>query len=155
MKAKLKHRKAKQSDLKTIISLLLQDELGKIREESSDEGNSRYLEAFEKINADPNQYLMIVELAEEIVGTCHLTIMPSLTFVGSARMQIEAVRVGEQYRGQKIGEWMIQQAISYGKLRGASIFQLTSNKSRGQAIKFYEKLGFESTHEGMKLYIEE
>ena len=70
-------------------------------------------------------------------------------------MQIEAVRVDERYRGQKIGEWMIQQAISYGKSNGASIFQLTSNKSREEAIKFYEKLGFESTHEGMKLYIEE
>ena len=106
MKAKLKHRKAKQSDLKIIVSLLLQDELGKIREESADEGNSRYLEAFEKIAADPNQYLMVVELEEEIVGTCHLTIMPSLTFVGSTRMQIEVVRVDERYRGQKIGEWI-------------------------------------------------
>ena len=155
MKPKLKHRKAKLSDLKIIVSLLLQDELGKIREESADEGNSRYLEASEKIAADPNQYLMVVELEEEIVGTCHLTIMPSLTFVGSTRMQIEAVRVDERYRGQKIGEWMIQQVINYGKSKGASIFQLTSNKSREEAIKFYEKLGFESTHEGMKLYIEE
>ena len=81
--------------------------------------------------------------------------MHSLTFVGSTRMQIEAVRVDERHRGRKIGEWIIQQAISYGKSNGASIFQLTSNKSRVQAIKFYEKLGFESTHEGMKLYIEE
>ena len=154
MKAKLNHRKAKQSDLKIIVSLLLQDELGKIREDSEDVSNSRYLEAFEKIDVDPNQYLMVVELEEEIVGTCHLTLIPSLTFIGSTRMQIEAVRVDESYRGQNIGEWMIQQAISYGKLRGALIFQLTSNKIREEAIKFYEKLGFESTHEGMKLYIE-
>ena len=155
MKANLKHRKAKLSDLKIIVSLLLQDKLGKTREESTDEGNSRYLEAFEKIDTDTNQYLMVVELGEEIVGTCHLTIMPSLTFVGSTRMQIEAVRVDGRYRGKKIGEWMIQQAISYGKSYGVSIFQLTSNKSREEAIRFYEKLGFESTHEGMKLYIEE
>lgn len=155
MEEKLNHRKAKQSDLKIIVSLLFQDELGKVREELSNEIDKRYIEAFARIDADPNQYLMVVELEDKIVATCHLTIMPSLTFIGSTRMQIEAVRVCENYRGQKIGEWMIEQAISYGKSRGASIFQLTSNKKRNQSIKFYEKLGFEPTHEGLKLYISE
>lgn len=150
---KLIQRKAKQSDLREIISLLLQDELSKAREELSEELNNRYIEAFERIDVDPNQYLMVVEMEKRIVATCHLTIMPSLTFIGSTRMQIEAVRVRDEYRGQKIGEWMIKQAIIYGKSCGASIFQLTSNKKRNGVIKFYEKLGFESTHEGMKLYI--
>jgi ribosomal protein S18 acetylase RimI-like enzyme len=96
---------------------------------------------------------MVVENGGKIFGTCHLTIMPSLTFTGSTRMQIEAVRVHSNNRGQKIGEWMITEAINYGKYSGASTFQLSTNKQRSEAIKFYEKLGFKATHEGMKLYL--
>lgn len=96
---------------------------------------------------------MVVEIDKEIVGTCHLTIMPSLTFTGQTRIQIEAVRVAERCRGQKIGEWMIDAAILYAKQNGATIIQLTTNKQRDKAINFYEKLGFQSAHEGMKLYL--
>jgi ribosomal protein S18 acetylase RimI-like enzyme len=96
---------------------------------------------------------MVVENKDEIIGTCHLTIMPSLTFIGSTRMQIEAVRVADKYRGQKIGSWMFDQAIAYAKSMGVAIIQLTTNKKRRQAKKFYEKLGFEASHEGMKLYL--
>jgi ribosomal protein S18 acetylase RimI-like enzyme len=77
--------------------------------------------------------------------------MPSLTFLGSTRMQIEAVRVSEKYRGQKIGEWMFNQAIEYATANNVSIIQLTTNKKRPKAKHFYEKLGFEASHEGMKL----
>lgn len=98
---------------------------------------------------------MVVESGDEIIGTCHLTIMPSLTFIGSTHMQIEAVRVARKYRGQKIGSWMFDQAISYAKEHDVSIIQLTTNKKRPQAKHFYEKLGFESSHEGMKLYLEQ
>ncbi|WP_342278765.1 GNAT family N-acetyltransferase [Candidatus Tisiphia endosymbiont of Myopa tessellatipennis] len=72
------------------------------------------------IDSDPNQYLMIVEMNKEIVGTCHLTIMPSLTFIGSTRMQIEAVRISEKYRGQHFGEWMMSIAMKYGKSQKVS-----------------------------------
>jgi len=96
---------------------------------------------------------MVVELNSKIVGTCHLTIIPSLTFLGSTRMLIEAVRVSENYRGQKIGQWMIKSSINYGKSKGASIIQLTTNKKRIDAKRFYEHLGFEATHEEMKLYL--
>ena len=85
---------------------------------------------------------MVVEGFNEIIGTCHLIIMPSLTFTGKTRMQIEAVRVSEKYRGQQIGQLMMEQAISYGKERGAKIIQLTTNKYRPRAKKFYESLGF-------------
>ncbi len=146
------HRKAKLEDLPRIIELLLKDELGQARE-SENALDDRYTKAFHKIDADPNQYLMVVENEDEIVGTCHLTIMPSLTFTGSTRMQIEAVRVAEKYRGQKIGKWMFDQAVSYAKENGASIIQLTTNKKRPKAKNFYEKLGFEASHEGMKLYL--
>ncbi len=151
MAQKLTYRKANINDLKTIIALLIEDNLGQAREELGNELDSRYLDAFSKIDIDPNQYLMVVENGTEIVATCHLTIMPSLTFIGSTRLQIEAVRVLEKYRGQQIGQWMIKTAIDYGKFMDATIIQLTTNKKRGNAKRFYERLGFEASHEGMKL----
>lgn len=147
-------RKARVSDLQSILSLLVEDELGKSREIMTSVPDQRYIEAFNNIDSDPNQYLMVVEFDKQIVATCHLTTLYSLTFTGSTRMQIEAVRVSAKYRGQKIGEWMINSAIEYAKSRGVSIIQLTTNKSRTRAKQFYEKLGFESTHEGMKLYLD-
>ena len=149
----LTHRKAIITDLPRLIELLLEDELGAIRESKSSVVHENYIKAFHKIDSDPNQYLMVVENDDEIIGTCHLTIMPSLTFIGSTRMQIEAVRVAGKYRGQKIGSWMFDQAISYAKEHDVSIIQLTTNKKRPKAKHFYEKLGFEASHEGMKLYL--
>ena len=154
MKSALKYRKATIEDLKSIIDLLLEDELGKTRESKMRGLDPQYVDAFYRIDGDPNQYLMIVERVDEVIGTCHLTIMPSLTFTGKTRMQIEAVRVSEKYRGKKIGEWMMQQAIAYGKEHGAKIIQLTTNKRRPRAKTFYKGLGFEPSHEGMKLYLD-
>lgn len=151
----LTHRKATLNDLGSIIHLLLEDDLGQTRESKTPELDPRYGAAFQKIDSDPNQYLMVVEKAREVVATCHLTIMPSLTFTGQTRMHIEAVRVMQQYRGQKIGEWMMQEAMGYGKSKGASIIQLTTNKQRASAKHFYEKLGFVASHEGMKMYLEQ
>ena len=147
------YRKAKLEDLPRIIELLLEDDLGQARESQSSESEKCYTEAFGRIDRDPNQYLMVVEDGKEIIATCHLTIMPSLTFIGSTRMQIEAVRVAKKYRGQKIGQWMFSQAKLYAKANNVSIIQLTTNKKRSRAKHFYEKLGFENTHEGMKLYV--
>lgn len=147
------HRKARIVDLPRIIELLLEDELGQTRESKSSELDENYIKAFYKIDSDPNQYLMVLEQGDEMIGTCHLTIMPSLTFIGSTRMQIEAVRVAGKYRGQKIGSWMFEQAIAYAKEQGVSIIQLTTNKKRPKAKHFYEKLGFEASHEGMKYYL--
>lgn len=146
----LTHRQATLDDLTKIVSMLLEDELGQTREKLSTPLDKHYVDAFHKIDADPNQYLMIVNLGTEVVGTCHLTIMPSLSFMGKTRMNIEAVRVSALHRGQKIGEWMINAAIEYGKSKGASIFQLTTNKKRTRAKQFYERLGFIASHEGMK-----
>ena len=151
----LTHRKATKNDLRTLIDLLLEDALGQIRESNKPELDQRYVDAFNNIDIDFNHYLMVVENGKEIVGTCHLTIMPSLSFIGQTRMQIEAVRVTRKYRGQKIGEWMIQQAMTYGKSKGVSIIQLNANKQRTLAKNFYEKLGFVASHEGMKIYLEQ
>lgn len=147
------YRKAKILDLPYLIGLLLEDELGQIRESKDTSLDENYVKAFQKIDSDQNQYLMVVENRGEIVGTCHLTIMPSLTFTESTRMNIEAVRVASKYRGQKIGSWMLDQTLLYAKERDVSIIQLTTNKKRSQAKHFYEKLGFEASHEGMKLYL--
>jgi len=149
------HRKARIDDLKAIVSLLAQDKLGQIREQISDELDQRYIDVFHKINNDPNQYLMVLCENENIIGTCHLTLMPSLTFTGSTRMQIEAVRVHPDARGKSIGQQMIGFAMDWGKNHGATIFQLSTNKERADALRFYERLGFKSTHEGMKLYLEQ
>lgn len=149
----LTHRKAVQSDLKIIVQLLQQDELGRVRENASSELDQRYVEAFAAINNDPNQYLMVVEQGNQVIGTCHLTLLPSLTFTGSLRLQIEAVRVDPSCRGKGVGQWMIEQAVAYGRAHNAKIIQLTTNTQRVDAIRFYESLGFQSTHEGMKLYL--
>ncbi|MBY0534090.1 MAG: GNAT family N-acetyltransferase [Rickettsiaceae bacterium] len=134
----LTHRKARIADLPRLVELLLEDELGATRESRSAELDEKYTKAFHKIDIDPNQYLMVVENGDEIIGTCHFTVMPSLTFIGSTRMQIEAVRVAGKYRGQKIGNWMFDQAISYAKAMDVSIIQLTINKKRPKAKHFYD-----------------
>ncbi|KJV55581.1 acetyltransferase, GNAT family protein 11 [Orientia chuto str. Dubai] len=85
------HRKARIADLPHIIELFLKDELGQTRESRSAELDDNYIKAFHKIDSDPNQYLMVLENGGDIISTCHLTIMPSLIFIGSTCMQIEAV----------------------------------------------------------------
>lgn len=151
MNQSLTHRKALLSDVPTIIKLLSEDELGQGRESIGDDLNHNYVKAFTQIDADPNHYLMLVQKDKEIIGTCHLTVMPSLSFTGATRMQIDAVRVAEKYRGQGIGAWMMSAALDYGRSKGVVIVQLTTNKKRLLAKKFYESLGFEASHEGMKL----
>lgn len=149
----LTHRKATREDLRAIIALLIDDELGQTREVLHDTVDESYVKAFERIAADPNHFLMVVEREGKVVGTCHLTLTSSLTFQGSRRMTIEAVRVKQELRGQGMGEWMMKQAFEYAKAEGVSIIQLTTNKTRPDAKRFYEKLGFEATHEGMKMYV--
>jgi hypothetical protein len=100
----LSQRRARLSDLSQIVTLYLEDELGQERESLTPVTLTKYTDAFARLDTDSNQYLMVVGLDNVIVGTCHLTIMPSLTFSGSTRMQIEAVRVTASARGKKIGD---------------------------------------------------
>ena len=147
----LTFRRAEHRDLSAIVKLLTEDELGKMRESLSEVPEPCYEEAFQKITADSNHYLMVVELEDQIIGTCHLTLLPSLTFRASTRLQVEAVRIAEAFRGRGIGEWMFQKIFEYAKEKNISIIQLTTNKVRTRAKKFYERLGFTDTHEGMKM----
>ncbi|MEN8236756.1 MAG: GNAT family N-acetyltransferase [Pseudomonadota bacterium] len=148
-------RRAEIADLPAIIGLLCQDELGSNRESQGTSSYPLYEKAFKQISKDPNQYLLVAENNDAIVGTCHLTFMPSLTFKGSMRMNIEAVRVHADWRGKGLGEKMLQHAVNMAKERECKIVQLATNKQRHLAQSFYEKLGFQATHVGMKLCLDE
>ncbi|MCI5057749.1 MAG: GNAT family N-acetyltransferase [Flavobacteriales bacterium] len=146
-------RSAEEKDLSEIIRLLIEDDLGTTREHFSDPLLPSYREAFRAIRKDNNQLLLIVEYHNQVIGACHLTFMPSLSFKGSWRLNIENVHVDKKFQNQGVGKWMLKKAMDLGRERGCKIVQLTTNKKRFRAKAFYEKLGFEATHEGMKLYL--
>ena len=146
-------RKATENDISTLVEMIADDELGKKRENFQNPLPKAYLKAFEKINADENQELIVVENENsEIIGTLQLTFIQYLTYRGGIRAQIEAVRIKKDKRGLGIGKMMFEWAINRAKERHAHLLQLTTDKKRPKAIKFYEDLGFKSTHEGMKLH---
>ena len=148
-------RKATLSDLDEIVRMIANDDLGKTREFYARPLPAKYIAAFHNINNDPNQELIVVEdESNDIIGTLQLSFIQYLTYQGGIRAQIEAVRIREDHRGRGIGERMFQWAIAKSKERGAHLLQLTTDKRRPAAIKFYEKLGFISSHEGMKLHFD-
>ncbi|MBS0272314.1 MAG: GNAT family N-acetyltransferase [Proteobacteria bacterium] len=155
MLTNLSIRRGEEKDLPQIIGLLIEDEFGSTRENFSDPLLPSYHKAFQAITSDQNQILLVVNHNEELIGTCHLTFMPSLSFKGSWRLNLENVHVTKKFQNQGIGTWMIQQAITMGKEKGCKIVQLTTNKKRFLSKTFYEKLGFTASHEGMKLYLED
>ncbi|AUJ35168.1 GNAT family N-acetyltransferase [Vibrio vulnificus] len=147
----LNYRSADFEDLESLVALLSNDPLGSKREDASIPLNSSYVEAFEAITRDPNNELFVVELENSLVGMLQITFIPYLTHIGSWRCLIEGVRIHSDYRGQGFGEKMFEYAIEQAKNKGCTIVQLTSDKQRPDAIRFYEKLGFKATHEGFKL----
>lgn len=145
-------RKATKADIPSIVQMLANDKLGKLREDFREPLPEKYYQAFENIDADPNQELIVVEQAGEIIGALQLSFIQYLTYQGGIRAQIEAVRIREDLRGAGIGQQMFEWAIERAKDRKAHILQLTTDKSRPEALHFYEKLGFKASHEGMKLH---
>ncbi len=150
MDKELKFRLATKDDLLDIVRMLSDDTLGATREIFSDELSDNYINAFEKINVDQNQELTIVEMNGNKVATFHLTFIQYLTHHGGLRAQIEAVRTNSDFRGKGIGKKVFEYAINRAKKKGCILLQLTTDKKRPAAIKFYEAIGFVSTHEGMK-----
>lgn len=149
----MKFRKATTNDILSIVEMIADDELGKIREDFKIPLPKPYYDAFKNINADENQELIVIENdALEIIGTLQLTFIQYLTYQGGIRAQIEAVRVRKDKRGIGIGKEMFQWAIQRAKERNAHVLQLTSDKKRLDSIRFYELLGFKATHQGMKLH---
>ena len=144
-------RRATGADLPRIVQLLADDAIGATREEYADPLPAAYWEAFEQIDADPRQLLVVAEVAGLVVGTLQLTFIPYLTHRGSSRALIEAVRVDSGQRGGGVGRAMVAWAIEEARRRGCQMVQLTTDRRRSEAHRFYESLGFVATHEGMKL----
>jgi GNAT superfamily N-acetyltransferase len=142
-------RRATASDVATIVAMIADDQLGATRESVDD--LTPYLAAFDQIDADPNQLLMVAERNDDVIGTLQLTIIPGLSRRGATRGLIEAVRVATSARGSGLGTTLIQWAVEESRTRGCALVQLTSDKSRTDAHRFYTNLGFENTHEGFKL----
>lgn len=149
----MQFRKATKADLEHIVEMIADDTLGRTRENFQLPLPAEYLNAFEKILADPNQELIVVENEHaEVIGTLQLSFIQYLTYRGGIRAQIEAVRIRSDQRGHGIGKAMFEWAINRARERNAHLLQLTTDKQRPEAIKFYEDLGFKATHEGMKMH---
>ena len=146
-------RKAIKEDVPKIVAMIADDELGSKRENYQIPLPQKYLTAFDKIISDDNQELIVVENEnKEIVGTLQLSFIQYLTYQGGIRAQIEAVRIRKDQRGVGLGKKMFEWAIKRAKKRSAHLLQLTMDKKRPKAIKFYEDLGFKPTHLGMKMH---
>jgi ribosomal protein S18 acetylase RimI-like enzyme len=144
-------RRAAAADVPAIVKLLGDDALGRTREDIRDPPNPRYAAAFAAIDADSNQLLAVAEHDGTVVGCLQISFVPGLSKIGMWRGQIESVRIAASHRGGGLGRKMIEWAIAECRRRGCGIVQLTTDKSRLDAQRFYTSLGFAASHEGMKL----
>ena len=151
----LRFRTARREDLPSILALLADDQLGAERERLEDPVPEPYVTAFSAIDADPNQELIVAEHRGQVAGVLQLTFIASLTWQGSTRALIEGVRVAAALRGMRIGDALVREAIERARRHGCRIVQLTTDRSRTDAHRFYERLGFNATHVGMKLHIDD
>lgn len=142
---------ATKADLKSIINLLLDDDLGSVREAPIND-NKDYYRAFEIICRDENAYLFVGKHQGNIIACAQLNIIQYLTYQGGKRAQVEGVRVDKTYRGQGVGQKLFQFLIDFSKAQYCHLLQLTTDKKRPQAYRFYESLGFKNTHDGFKLH---
>lgn len=145
-------RLATEADLIEIVRMLSDDKLGAEREKFELPLPDSYLHAFQIIASDLHQELTVAELDGEIVATFQLSFIQYLTYQGGVRAQIEAVRVSANHRGKGIGKAVFDYAIERARSKGAHVLQLTTDKKRPDARRFYESLGFVDSHEGMKLH---
>ncbi len=136
----------------SVVRLLVDDPLGATREQPSLKSDlSPYLDAFNAIDGDPRQLLVVAANGTEVVATMQLTFIPGLSRRGALRAQIEAVRVAPGQRSRGLGAAMMGWAVEEARERGCAVVQLTTDKSRVDAHRFYDRLGFVASHEGYKL----
>lgn len=146
-------REARREDVPVIVAMLADDPVARTRESADGSDDDAYYAAFDAIQEDPRNELIVAESDGEVVGTMQLTFIPGLSRRGGERLQIEAVRVAASMRGQGLGRMMIGWAIDRARARGCRLVQLTSDKSRTEAHRFYTSLGFTASHEGFKLLL--
>lgn len=146
-------RVATIKDLEGIVKMLADDALGSEREKYEHPLPTSYVKAFDAIAEDPNNELIVACLGDGIIGVLQITFVPYLTYQGGWRATIEGVRTSSSERGKGVGTKLIQWVIERSKERGCHLVQLTTDKKRGDALRFYERLGFVASHEGMKLKI--
>ncbi|WP_037856261.1 GNAT family N-acetyltransferase [Streptomyces sp. NRRL S-340] len=145
----LEIRAAVAEDVPAIVALLADDPLGALRESPDD--LAPYLAALERLRADPNQHLVVALRDGRVVGTLQLSVVPGLSRRGATRSIIEGVRVHADERSNGLGTRLIQWAIDTSRREGCRLVQLTSDRTRTDAHRFYERLGFEASHVGYKL----
>ncbi|MGC9669833.1 N-acetyltransferase family protein [Planosporangium sp. 12N6] len=144
-------REAVRADLPAVVALLADDVLGKARDFAV--VDEAYERAFADIDADPRNFLVVADDGGEVVACLQITYIPGLGRHGAERCLIEAVRVRSDRRGHGLGRQFVTWAIEQAKARGCGLVQLTTDKSRVDAHRFYARLGFVASHEGMKLVL--
>lgn len=149
--ADLEIRRTTAADLPAVVAMLADDPLGAQRESPDD--LDPYLAALERLDADPNQHVVVAVRDSRVVGTLQLTIVPGLSRRGATRSIIEGVRIHAAERGSGLGTQLIEWAIDESRRQGCRLVQLTSDKTRTDAHRFYERLGFSSSHTGFKLQL--
>lgn len=145
--------RATRDDVGAAVALLRDDDLGATREAADTEDLDPYLRAYDDIDADPHQLLVVVRRGGAVVATMQLTFLRTLSRRGGLRMQVEAVRVAASERGSGLGRALLGWGVEVGRARGAVLAQLTTDRRRAAAHRFYEGLGWVDTHKGMKLDI--
>jgi GNAT superfamily N-acetyltransferase len=145
----LEIRPATTDDVSAIVGMLADDPLGAQRE--SPEDLAPYLTALERLSRDPNQHLVVATREDRVVGTLQLTIVPGLSRRGATRSIIEGVRIHADERGSGLGSRLIEWAIEESRRQNCQLVQLTSDNTRADAHRFYERLGFTASHVGFKL----
>ena len=146
-------RRARADDVPDIVRLLADDPLGATRERYESPLPESYARAFRAIEQDANNELVVACRGEGVVGVLQLTYIPSLTYQGGWRALIEGVRVDSGERSQGLGKTLFEWAIARARERGCHMVQLTTDKARPDAKRFYESLGFVASHEGLKLHL--
>jgi ribosomal protein S18 acetylase RimI-like enzyme len=144
-------RRAVLEDVPAIVGLLADDPLGRSRESGSD--LRAYRDAFWAVDADRAQLLVVATVGGQVVGTMQLSFIPGLAHRGALRAQVESVRVSAHHRSRGLGRAMLEWAIAEARHRGCALVQLTTHKTRTDAHRFYERLGFTASHEGLKLQL--
>lgn len=153
MEREISFRMATEKDLESIVAMLADDVLGSKRERYEHPLPNSYIKALEAISSDLNNELVVACDGNEVIGVQQLTFTPYLTHQGGWRATIEGVRTSASVRGKGVGTELIKWAIKRAKERGCHVVQLTTDKKRQDALRFYERLGFKATHEGLKLKI--